>query len=82
MANEQSPVTSISQLQRQPDAVEVVFQDDALEVLRELQGELGVADPQAVVLKAVQLLYSAVDHEVLLRKGTTTEIVKLWKAKS
>lgn len=71
-------VTSIEPLATDPEHVTVVFSGSALETLSDLQRRLGVGNREEVVLKGVQLLASARDKEVLLRQGTTTEVVALW----
>ena len=73
------PVTRITPLQSTPDQVTVTFSgDEALQVLRDLQRRLAAESPEEVVLRGVQLLVSAVDKEVLLRRGNHTEVVRLW----
>jgi hypothetical protein len=76
----QKPVTSISPLSGAEDDVTVTFQGDALGVLRDMRDRLGVADEQAVVLKAIELLLSTVGKEVLLREGKRTEVIRLWQS--
>jgi hypothetical protein len=73
------PITRLAPLSGQEDSVEVVFQGEALQTLRELQRRMGVENEQAVVLQGVSLLLSAVDKEVLLRDGSRTEVIRLWR---
>ena len=71
-------VTNFNPMQGEDDELVVRFAGPALDTLRELSVALNLPDENAVVTKAIELLLSTRDKEVLLRDGRRTEVIRLW----
>lgn len=73
-------VSKIGKVEGTPETETVTFSGDALGVLDLLKDRLsGVNSRKAVVVRAVEIVYSAVDKQILLRSPDgSTSVLPVW----
>lgn len=72
-------VSGLAKVPGEPLAAKVTFDGDAFEALQRLQGKMGLESPEDVVVKAVEILLAAEDKEILVRSGTRSEVLQVWR---